>query len=150
MGDELAPYNTWPFGTDSLASHLNFIIGVSGVIYPAAFLPSLKRAGRAFMKCCPTGDDIWLTVHAIRSGFRVTQVRKEGLDPVPIPGTQGAALFYVNMVEGANQAQLRRTFTPRDLEILRAQPCDPGSLQSARRDPGMIRSETPGSAIPSK
>jgi hypothetical protein len=119
MGDELAPYNTWSFGTDSLASHLNFIIGVNGVIYPAAFLPSLKRAGRAFMKCCPTGDDIWLTVNAIRSGFRVRQVRKEGLDPVAIPGTQGVALFHVNMVQGANQVQLRRTFTPSDLEILR-------------------------------
>jgi hypothetical protein len=120
-GDELAPYNTWPFGADSVPSHLNFIMGVNGAIYPPAFLAFLKHAGRAFMKCCPTGDDIWLTANAIRAGVRVRQVREAGLDPVLTPGTQGVALFHLNMLQGANQVQLRRTFTPSDLEILRVE-----------------------------
>jgi hypothetical protein len=118
---ELTPYNEWPFCEDDRASHLNFIMGVGGVIYPPAFLASLKRAGRTFMECCPTNDDMWLTVNAVRAGIKVRQVRREGLRPVPVPGTQGRSLFHINMLQGANQVQLRRTFDRNDLAILRAQ-----------------------------
>lgn len=115
----LLPYNEWPVAGDDRPSPFNFILGVGGVIYPPAFLACLKRAGRAFLECCPTADDIWLTVNAIRAGFEVRQLRKEALQPEVVPGTQGSARFHVNF-QGANQEQLRRTFTPDDLALLRA------------------------------
>jgi hypothetical protein len=116
---EMRPYNDWPFGTDDGASHHNFILGVGGAIYPAAFLARLKGAGRQFLDCCPTNDDVWLTVNAVRLGFKVRQVRP---DPMPLalsPGTQGVSLSRLNLEQGANQIQLRRTFTADDLAILR-------------------------------
>ena len=120
VGDELMPYGSWPFVSDGAPSNLNFITGVGGVIYPPSFLPHLKKQGTAFSRCCPASDDIWLTVQAIRAGFEVAQVRARAYHPVTIPGSQTRSLHSKNVLQGANQVQLRQTFGPDDIRRLRA------------------------------
>jgi hypothetical protein len=124
-GSELAPYATWKLVEDRFPSHLNFITGVGGAIYPPAFLQFLAQAGRGFEQCCPRSDDVWLTVNAIRAGIPVGQVRNRPFGLWSIPGTQDQRLFDENVRNGGNQIQLRRTFTQEDVAILRA-------LQSVR------------------
>jgi hypothetical protein len=120
VGEELTPYTSWPFGHDSAPSNLNFITGVGGVIYPPSFLAHLKEQGTAFSRCCPASDDIWLTLQAIRAGFEVAQVKARAYHPVTIPGSQTRSLHSTNVLQGANQVQLRQTFGPDDLLRLRA------------------------------
>jgi hypothetical protein len=55
-------------------SYRHIAAGVTGVIYPPAFLMTLKRAGTAFETSCPKADDIWLHVQALRSGHKVLQI----------------------------------------------------------------------------
>lgn len=119
-GGELGPYNAWALTSDAEPSHLNFITGVGGAIYPPAFLDFLKRLGPRFLACCPRSDDIWLTVSAIRAGFAVKQVREAALRPVTIPGSQTRRLKASNVDQGQNQIQLRRTFRAEDLRTLAA------------------------------
>jgi len=119
FGQELTPYLSWPFASDSRPSHANFITGVGGVIYPPPFLAFLAQGGTAFTDCCPTADDIWLTVNAIRAGIEVAQVGDEAYEPLLVPGSQETRLYSINVLQGRNQTQLRRTFRPEDLETVR-------------------------------
>jgi hypothetical protein len=114
----LMPYNSWTPCVDREPSHLNFITGVSGVIYPPEYLKYLKQQGKAFTQACPHGDDIWLSVNALRGGFKVAQIgRKQCLFPT-IPKTQKRRLFDINVLSGLNQAQLRKTYSEADLMAL--------------------------------
>jgi len=117
-GARLAPYNEWRPCEDTQPSHLNFITGVSGVIYPPVYLKYLKQQGRAFMQSCPYADDIWLSVNALRSGFKVAQVGSQQRLFPTIPGSQKERLYTINVVSGLNQAQLRRTYSEADLMAL--------------------------------
>ena len=58
------------------------------VVFPAAFLAALKRAGPEFKTCCPRADDIWLNVIALRCGYKVRQIRTQPIHFVEIMGTQ--------------------------------------------------------------
>ena len=117
-GGRLSPYNEWRPCEDTHPSHLNFITGVSGVIYPPGYLQYLKRQGKAFTQSCPYADDIWLSVNALRSGFKVAQVgSRQRLFPT-IPGSQKERLYTINVLSGLNQAQLRRTYSEADLLAL--------------------------------
>jgi hypothetical protein len=115
----LAPYNEWLPCDDTQPSHLNFITGVSGVIYPPGYLKYLKQQGKAFTQSCPYADDIWLSVNALRSGFKVAQLgSKQRLFPT-IPGSQKQRLYTINVLSGLNQIQLRKTYSKADLLALR-------------------------------
>ena len=114
----LMPYNYWFPCEGRQPSHLNFITGVSGVIYPPRYLKYLKQQGKAFTQSCPYGDDIWLSVNALRSGFKVAQVgSKQGLFST-IPGSQKQRLYNTNVLSGLNQVQLRKTYSEADLLAL--------------------------------
>jgi len=95
--------------------------GVTGVIYPPAFLAQLKRAGNAFETCCPKADDIWLHVQALRSGYRVRQI----FPHLPycsfrgIPGTQDTALCNYNVSGLGNDRQISATYSDADIHLLR-------------------------------
>lgn len=108
------PYRLWEFSSGTEPSHLNFITSVGGVIYPPAFLASLKTRGRAFETCCPKADDIWLSYVAFQEGFKVAQVDDSIDEFDPIRGTQGVRLLYENVLHGGNQLQLDGTFSPED------------------------------------
>jgi hypothetical protein len=92
-----------------------------GAIYPPEFLKVLKSAGASFRECCPKGDDLWLHVQALRSGFRVRQV----FPNLPyfafqgVPGTQETALSFENVTYGdGNDQQIRQTYTEADIRAL--------------------------------
>jgi hypothetical protein len=114
------PYNEWFPCKDMQPSHCNFITGVSGVIYPPGYLKYLRQQGRAFTQYCPSGDDIWLSVNALRGRFRIAQVEGGQCEFMRIPGTQDKCLYDINVLCGQNQVQLRRTYSEADLSTLLA------------------------------
>lgn len=113
-----APYRTWPDCRSQAASFAHFATGVSGCIYPVRFLQFLKSAGSAFLSLCPNADDVWLHANAIRSGFRIKQIRNRALDYPTIPATQKEGLLYANVALGGNDRQILNTYTPDDLAII--------------------------------
>jgi hypothetical protein len=127
QGLQLAPYNEWRYCVDRQPSHLNFVTGAGGAIYPTQFLEFLKHQGPAFLECCPKADDIWLTVNAFRGGFRVAQV-DDVIRPdtfTVVPGSQKEALSKANVTAGENHIQLLKTLTASDVAALaRAQEYD--------------------------
>ena len=114
------PYNSWAPCEDTRPSHLNFITGVSGVIYPPEYLRHLKQHGTEFTRCCPHSDDIWLTVVALRRGFKIAQLDDEARYFPTIPGSQTKRLYNLNVILGENQVQLMRTLSKADLAALLA------------------------------
>ena len=104
-------------------SFRNLALGVMGVIYPPSFLMILKGAGTAFLDCCPTGDDLWLHVQALRAGYKVRQIRPK----LPyysfheVPGAHQTALSFQNVTYGdGNDRQMKATYTEADIQLLRA------------------------------
>jgi hypothetical protein len=112
------PYNSWAPCEDTRPSHLNLITGVSGVIYPPEYLAYLKRHGTDFMRFCPHSDDIWLTVIALRGGFKVAQLHDTPRLFTTIPKSQTRRLYDLNVILGENQVQLMRTLSASDLAAL--------------------------------
>jgi hypothetical protein len=43
----------------------------------------------------------------------------EAYEPLLVPGSQETRLYSINVLQGRNQTQLRRTFRPEDLETVR-------------------------------
>jgi len=113
-----APYWAWPAATERAPHPLNFLIGASGVIYPPAFLRALKDSGTAFMRACPSADDIWLNFVAYRHGFAVAQLSESWPGFSDIPASQAVSLSRINIGEGANQLQLARTYRAADRQNL--------------------------------
>ena len=95
--------------------------GVTGVIYPPAFLMELKSSGAAFETCCPKADDLWLHVQALRSGYKIRPI----LPRLPyfsfrgIPGTQHTTLSFYNVEGQGNDRQIQATYNDADIEVLR-------------------------------
>jgi len=116
--DRIAPYIEWPYCETTVASRRNFLTGVSGVIYPAAFLRVLRANGRAFLNCCRKADDIWLNVWALRAGYPVRQLRAEAMDFPSIPDSDRQGLFRANQLSGGNDEQMRQTYSVADLRQL--------------------------------
>ena len=112
------PYNSWAPCEDTRPSHLNFITGVSGVIYPPEYLLYLKQYGTEFTRCCPHSDDIWLTVVALRGGFKIAQLCQEPRYFATIPKSQTKRLYNLNVTLGENQVQLMKTLSKADLAAL--------------------------------
>jgi len=119
-GGALAPYRNWNPCHSTEPSFSHFATGVSGCIYPPAFLPYIKRAGDAFLTLCPKADDVWLHVNALRSGFKVRQIRTRPLRFPFVPGTQGSGLYHGNVLLSQNDDHIRSTYTPSDIELLEA------------------------------
>jgi hypothetical protein len=117
-GIRLIRYNSWLPCKGRKSRYLNFITGVSGVIYPPLYLKYLKRQGKAFSQSCPHGDDMWLSVNALRSALEVAQTgNMNGCIPT-IPGSQQGRLHDMNALSGLKQWQLRKTCSGADLLAL--------------------------------
>jgi hypothetical protein len=112
------PYNSWAPCEDTRPSHLNLITGVSGVIYPPEYLLYLKQQGTDFTRCCPHSDDVWLTVVALRGGFKIAQLFDASRVFTTIPRSQTKRLYNLNVILGENQVQLTRTLSKLDLAAL--------------------------------
>jgi hypothetical protein len=116
----LACFSDWRECTTTLASFRHHAIGMSGVIYPPKILAKLKLAGAGFINCCPRADDLWLHAQAIRAGFKIRQVTHHALRFLDVPGTRDSGLWKQNL-KGGNDEQVRSTYTPADLAILRCE-----------------------------
>lgn len=114
----IAPYDNWGPCKSQKPSFLNFAAGNSGCIYPPAFLRALKAAGKGFEQQCPTADDVWLHVNAIRAGFMIRQIRKRPLDFPSLPDTQDIGLCVSNVGMGQNDVQIKKTYSPTDIGAL--------------------------------
>ena len=113
--DGITSYTAWATQLGPQASFQNFAIGVSGVLYPPAFLQVLKEQGDAFVAVSPKADDIWLHVHALRSGFKVRQLSADDAYFPSLPGTQDIALYNENMKLGGNDQVIARLYTDADI-----------------------------------
>jgi hypothetical protein len=115
---KIAPYREWPLCESAEPSFRTVATGVSGIIYPAALLAELKRAGTGFEARCPRADDLWLHVRAIRAGFTIRQIQSEAIHFPLIPGTQVTSLYAENCAEeDGNDRQLAVTYESSDLEL---------------------------------
>jgi hypothetical protein len=133
------PYNSWAPCEDSRPSHLNLITGVSGVIYPPEYLLHLKQSGTDFTRCCPHSDDIWLTVIALRGGFKIAQLYDTPRIFTTIPRSQTKRLYNLNVILGENQVQLMRTLSKADLAALESHQNAAEDDLSRRRGPDALR-----------
>jgi len=113
------PYEDWPDSSSTEGSHLNFLLGVSGVVYPPQFLLSLKSIGDAFVGTCYRADDVWINHMALRTGFSVAQVSSCSKRYPSTRSSRIDPLSQSNLAGGDNQLQLARTYTAKDRELLR-------------------------------
>ena len=123
-GARFRPYADWSPCTSMSPSHLNFSTGCSGVLFPPAVLSALKEAGSGFMGRCDFADDIWLKLHALRSGCPVAQITDVPVRFLGLLRTQGVGLFKSNLFGGGNDRALAATFDTPDLRRL-TQPAAP-------------------------
>jgi len=114
------PYGLWEPCRTKAPNRLHFSTGCSGVLFPVPVLEALRRGGRGFLDCCPRADDVWLNLHAVRTGFPVAQVHEESLRFVGPLLTQGKGLFHQNLFSGGNDRALAATFNDTDMELLLA------------------------------
>lgn len=117
-GSSLKSYEEWPFVDSKEPSSLNFATGVSGVVYPPALLSALRKAGPAFVACCPKADDVWLHAMAVRHGYKIKQLSASYRDFPVAPMTQGLALYINNARPEGNDKQISATYSPSDIEVL--------------------------------
>ncbi len=118
----LAPYAEWAPCESSEPSLGHFATGVSGVIYPSAFLDCLRQEGTRFVTTCPRADDVWLHAMAVKHGFAVRQVGERPVHFPLVPGSQASALMTSNVVGQGNDQQILATYTEPMLQRLNEVP----------------------------
>ena len=101
-------YNDWEFATDFRTDRapdaLIFPTGVGGVLYPPHALDPLVVRSEAFLRFCPTGDDIWFFWMAKLAG---TSHRGLGNvhEHIEWEGSQDVGLLHQNLA-GNNDRQV--------------------------------------------
>jgi hypothetical protein len=115
--ETIVRYEDWTPVSSTEPHVCHVATGVAGVAYPPGFQAWLKRAGEAFIPCCPMADDLWLHLQAVRAGYRVSQVRSRPVLPLSIPGAQRSGLWKSNLF-GGNDRQIASTYTGRDIQTL--------------------------------
>jgi hypothetical protein len=116
-GCVIGKYESWRLVTSTKPNVYHVATGVAGVIYPPAFLRTLKNAGNGFVQSCLKADDLWLHVQAIRAGYKIRQIRPQALLPLSIPGAEGMGLWKSNIF-GGNDRQIANTYTVEDIQSL--------------------------------
>lgn len=123
---QIAPYAEWAPCESTEASPRHFATGVSGVIYPPAFLARLRQEGDRFLALCPKADDVWLHAMAVKHGFAVKQVGARPVHFPLVPGTQGSALMAANVGGQGNDIQIAATYGQAErLALSQAPPVGP-------------------------
>lgn len=120
-GDRMLGYKHWDwYGGDMKPRYRNLPLGVFGAAYPVSFLAVLRQAGAAFQDVCPKGDDLWIHVQALRSGFKVRQVapRIPYFAFYSVPGSQDVALCHENVDRAGYDSQIKTLYSHSDLHLL--------------------------------
>lgn len=115
----LSSYESWKLTNSTSPSYRHVAIGVGGVIYPPPLQRALKQQGTAFLEYCPTADDVWLHLLALRAGYKVRKISEITLRQPYIPGTQGTALLQHNVFRKGNDLQIAATYQESDIDRLR-------------------------------
>ena len=117
-------YRQWKDCRSTNPSFRHLALCGGGAIFPPRLLTALRSAGGAFEACCPKGDDLWLHVQSLRSGYKVRQI----LPPLPyfsfqgIPGANQTALSYENVTYGdGNDRQIAATYKEADVQLLQSE-----------------------------
>ena len=104
----LAPYKNWgwEYREETDASELNFPTSGMGALYPPGVFSSDVTDSNLFLKLAPTADDIWLYWMARLNGaeFSITPYKHP---MVEWPGMNQTALWKTNILDGANDRQIR-------------------------------------------
>ncbi|MBN9213838.1 MAG: hypothetical protein ABS62_03025 [Microbacterium sp. SCN 70-200] len=110
-GEDFTPYAQWRSCDDDTASFAHLATSVSGQVLPVALQRALHAEGVAFRELAPTNDDIWIHRTAVGAGIRTRQALPGQRHWPFVPGSQGEGLNIVNVVGGANDAQLATCHT---------------------------------------
>lgn len=119
-GEVLKTYQQWPLCRSAEASFRHLITGVSGVIYPPAFLNALRTAGAAFLHLSPKSDDLWLHAQAVRAGYRVRQLFARPMHFPLLPKSDACTLQSSNVLGGGNDVQAIATYCRSDIARMAA------------------------------
>lgn len=110
-GGRLLPYGEWEYETAATeareAGERLFPTGGAGVLYPPGTLSPRTSDQEAFMRLCPSADDVWFFWMARLAGSE--HRRAVGAMPlVTWPDSQEVALFRGNVVEGSGNDEAVR------------------------------------------
>ncbi len=112
QGNSLLPYNSWDwhYKTPSI-SHLNFLTGVGGVLYPPHSLDEEVLNIQAFTTLAPSADDVWFYCMAVKKGTKIRKVATRHLggdDYVENYAFHSEGLMQINTKgECLNDSQLK-------------------------------------------
>lgn len=121
---EFAPYMEWMKERKVVneASPLLLATTGGGTIFPPGSVPPEAFDADAIRKLAPTADDLWLKWHLLANRIPVKYITAYGKSRLEtIPGTQGATLSDVNVVEGGNDIIWKRLLAawPEEAETTR-------------------------------
>lgn len=106
---EIKKYREWEWEVKDFkkSSHYLLQTGVSGVLYPKGSLHKEVLNKNKFMKLCPKADDLWLKIMAYKNNTKIVIVNGVSQHFNTINGTQEIALNENNVINGANDRQLK-------------------------------------------
>lgn len=105
----LLPYHLWSFASPGLVGPSNalFPVGVGGVGYRRELLHRDVTNFKAAIDNCPTADDVYLNAMSRLMGTRTIKVGRFSRPLVEATIGEESALSKVNVVDGANDVQIR-------------------------------------------
>lgn len=118
LEDRIAPYTDWRSCASDKPSMLHFATCGAGAALPPALQRQLRDSGTEFKLLCPTADDVWLHVNAVRAGLQIRQIGSWQRNFPVIPGTQKQALMQANVHGSQNDVQITKTYTSQDIALL--------------------------------
>lgn len=118
----LMPYNRWQWNYNiPSTSHLNFLTGVGGVLYPPGTLAAEATDSKLFASLAPTADDVWYFLMALKRGTSITKVatrNPSGNDYVENYAFHDEGLMQINTKQGClNDRQIRAVMEYFNLQI---------------------------------
>lgn len=104
-------YNAWEQCTVKVGtSPLLFPTGVGGVLYPPHSLCEEVLNEEAFLRLCPTGDDIWFKAMSLLNNTQCYKVATHDPCYFSIPTMQDIGLYKKNVFGGENDIQIKNVF----------------------------------------
>lgn len=107
----LKNYNAWEHRTTMIGtSPLLFPTGVGGVLYPPHSLCEEVLNEDAFLRLCPTGDDIWYKAMSLLNNTQCYKIATHDPCCYSIPTMQDIGLYKKNVCRGENDIQIKNVF----------------------------------------
>lgn len=107
------PMRTWTLVDEYDVPDMNLLaIGYGGILYPPKVFAKEVTDRKLFMQLCPSTDDVWFRIMAIRNGTKMVRVQTPSSfgtkDTIANPETQKKSLWQVNVMEDRNTAQFNK------------------------------------------